>query len=118
MSEKSPAFVSGETDLHRGPYQTSDNGRKLVPLFGIDDHIVATVQGLKKLPGPIVLKVAADAGTHSKHPGIATLGEDIDGNLWKRLLQSLNGGQEMNGIADAARADEENRLRGKGTRRW
>ncbi len=40
MSKKAPSFIRRKSNLDGGTYQPCNYGRKKVPLFCVDDHII------------------------------------------------------------------------------
>lgn len=76
-----------------------------MPLFGIDDDVVATAEHLKKFGGAVVEENPFNLRAEVKNRGIAFFGENFDRRGRIGVFQGVDDGDEMYGIADAARTN-------------
>ena len=79
-----------------------------MPLLGVDNDIVATTEHLKKFDGAVVEENPVNLWAEAKDRGIAFFSKDFDCRGRIGGFQSVDDGDKMNGIADAAGTDEKN----------
>ncbi|AJE03392.1 hypothetical protein GPICK_08520 [Geobacter pickeringii] len=111
MGKETPAIVGCKADLGFGPDDACHYGREAMPLLRINDNIVSTPEGIAKFRRDVVTAYRADSRAEGEDAGIAPFRENVDGELGETLAQSPHNGHQMHRIANASRADNEDRLR-------
>lgn len=111
VCENLPAFVCGESYSQWRSGKVRRYSGKPVPLFCVDDDVVAFFQAFYKVHAPVVQVDVIKIAGKGRNAGIPFLAEDVNADMWETGGHCVYRRKEKEKVPDAAGTDKENTAR-------